>query len=244
MLAGAVGTLDGLKLPVEKSLDSRTENIMYNGWLHSHFVSNVLAFSPTGMYSLPHTKQPLTCRTGEIIHACLNAPGSWHDSQVARSLYDVLAEQLPAPYYLVADTAFPRGSGRCPGKIRAPLLAGANLPGDPEELFAALNFNRQLVSHRQSAEWGMRALEGGFGRLRVPLPIGDTQFRQDLLEICIRLHNVRVRCVGINETLNVYQPMWAPVDDAWLWAQFERVVFGEVRATNRACRFHFGVQMQ
>ena len=44
-----VGTLDGLKLPVEVSSDSQIENAMYNGWLHSHFISNVLAFAPTGL---------------------------------------------------------------------------------------------------------------------------------------------------------------------------------------------------
>jgi len=186
----------------------------------------------------------LICYTGEIIYTCLNAPGSWHDSRVARPLYDVLAEVLPVGYYLVSDTAFPQGSGRCPGKIHAPLQAGSNLPGDPGELSQVLAFNRQLVSLRQSAEWGMRALQGVFGRLRVPLPIEDILFRQDLLEICIRLHNVRVRCVGINQILNVYQPVWAPVEDAWLWAQFEQVTFGEIRATDQVTRFHFGAQAQ
>lgn len=48
-LVGAVGALDGLKLPVEVSSDSRIENAMYNGWLHSHFISNVIAFAPTGL---------------------------------------------------------------------------------------------------------------------------------------------------------------------------------------------------
>ena len=48
-LVGAVGTLDGLKLPVEVSSESHIENAMYNGWLHSHFVSNVIAFAPTGL---------------------------------------------------------------------------------------------------------------------------------------------------------------------------------------------------
>ena len=161
---------------------------------------------------------------------------------MARPLYNVLAEDLPEGYYLVSDTAFPRGTGRCPGKIRAPLQAGSDLPDDPDELAEVLGFNRQLLSLRQSAEWGMRALQGSFGRLRIPLPIEDIRFRQDLLEICTRLHNVRVRCVGINQILNVYQPLWAPVEDAWLWSQFERVTFGEIRASDRVSRFHFGVR--
>ena len=90
----------------------------------------------------------------------------------------------------------------------------------------------------------MWALQGAFGRLRVPLPIEDILFRQDLLEICIQLHNVRVRCVGINQILNVYQPVWAPVEDVWLWAQFEQVTFGEIRAMDQVTQFHFGAQAQ
>lgn len=242
---GAVGTLDGLKLPVQVSSDSRIENAMYNGWLHSHFISNVLAFAPTGMVpQLAYANSTLRSYTGEIIHAALNAPGSWHDSRVARPLYELLSEKLPAEYYLVSDTAFPQGAGRCPGKIRAPLSAGSVLPDDPDELAYVLAFNRELLSFRQSAEWGMRSLQGAFSRLRVPLPIEDLPFRQDLLEICVRLHNIRVRCVGINEIRNVYQPIWAPVEEAWLWAEFERLTFGEIRTRDQVSRFHFGVEVR
>ena len=193
---------------------------------------------------MPRVEFLLILFPGEIIYACLNAPGSWHDSRVARPLYDTLAETLPVGRYFVADTAFPQGTGRCPGKIRTPLNAGSALPDDPEELSQVVTFNRQLISYRQSVEWGMRALEGSFGHLHIPLPIGDVVFRQDLLEVCARLHNVRVCSVGISQILNVYQPMWAPVGDAWLWSQFERATFGEVGTADQVGRFHFGVQAQ
>ncbi|KAG2064095.1 hypothetical protein BDR04DRAFT_1130902 [Suillus decipiens] len=39
------GTLDGLNLPVQTSQDQEIKNATYNGWLHSHFVSSVIAFS-------------------------------------------------------------------------------------------------------------------------------------------------------------------------------------------------------
>ena len=156
----------------------------------------------------------------------------------------MLSEKLPVGYYLVSDTAFPQGASRCPGKIRTPLQAGSNLLDNPDELSHVLTFNCQLLSFWQSVEWGMRSLQGAFGRLHVPLPIEDLQFRQDLLEICIRLHNVRVQCVGINQILNVYQPIWAPVEEAWLWSEFERLTFGEIRARDQVSRFHFGVQTQ
>jgi hypothetical protein len=48
LLQGAFGTLDGLNLPVQTSSDEEVENATYNGWLHAHFVSSVLAFSASG----------------------------------------------------------------------------------------------------------------------------------------------------------------------------------------------------
>ena len=48
LLTGAFGAMDGLNLPLKESTDSDIENATYNGWLHAHFMSNVLVFSPTG----------------------------------------------------------------------------------------------------------------------------------------------------------------------------------------------------
>lgn len=46
---GAFGFIDGLNLPVQVHGDDTIQNSTYNGWLHSHFISNVLVFSPEGM---------------------------------------------------------------------------------------------------------------------------------------------------------------------------------------------------
>lgn len=43
------GTMDGLNLPVLVSKDQEFENATYNGWLHEHFVSSVLAFASHGV---------------------------------------------------------------------------------------------------------------------------------------------------------------------------------------------------
>lgn len=48
ILEGAFGSVDGLNLPVQVSSDDEIENASYNGWLHSHFVSSVLAYAPSG----------------------------------------------------------------------------------------------------------------------------------------------------------------------------------------------------
>jgi hypothetical protein len=49
----------------------------------------------------------------------------------------------------------------------------------------AMAFNHELLSYRQTAEWGMRAIQGSFGRLRLPLDCDDDDSRGDLLEICL-----------------------------------------------------------
>jgi hypothetical protein len=52
LLQGAFGSIDGLSLPVQESDDPEVENATYNGWKCSHFVNNVLVFSPRGMLFL------------------------------------------------------------------------------------------------------------------------------------------------------------------------------------------------
>ncbi|KAI0308625.1 hypothetical protein OF83DRAFT_206224 [Amylostereum chailletii] len=135
------------------------------------------------------------------------------------------------------DTAFPRGTQNIAGRIKAPLKANAVLPEDPQELAALRAFNRQLLSYRQTAEWGMRALQGSFGRLRVPLKIDDDNGRADLIELCARLSNIRALCVGVSEIRNVYEPLWRDEDDE-LWFQFENMMIGEIRRRDRVSRFH------
>ena len=45
---GAFGFIDGLSLPVETSSDPREQEVMYNGWQHSHRIGNIFVFSPDG----------------------------------------------------------------------------------------------------------------------------------------------------------------------------------------------------
>ena len=48
LLSGAFGTMDGLNLAVQVSKDQEIQNTTFNGWLHNHFVSCVLAFASHG----------------------------------------------------------------------------------------------------------------------------------------------------------------------------------------------------
>ncbi|TDL21495.1 hypothetical protein BD410DRAFT_749630 [Rickenella mellea] len=222
LLRGAFGSIDGLNLLVQTSDDIEIENATYNGWLKEHFVSSVIVFSSQGA----------------IISCNINAPGSWHDSRVAQPIYLKLLRSTPDDYFLVADTAFPRGTDRIHGKIKAPMKAGQLLPADAAERDARMRYDRQLLSYRQTAEWGMRAIQGSFGRLRVPLPIEDAAARGDLLEICMRLHNVRTRLVGINQIRSVYEPIWRDGDQAEIWDGFEDMLFSEQRSRDRVSAYH------
>ncbi|RDX41858.1 hypothetical protein OH76DRAFT_1458999 [Lentinus brumalis] len=224
LLTGAFGAVDGLRVPVQVSSDEEIENATYSGWHHDHFINNVLTFSPEGV----------------LIHAVLNAPGSWHDAKVAHDLYDLLLDGATPPgFYLVADTAFPRSTPAIRARIRTAVKSSDKLPTDPAERRKVAAVSRQLLSYRQSAEWGMRQLQGAFGRMRVPLPIDKADMRYSLLLLIMRMHQIRVRKVGISEIRNVYVPIWQEGDEMLeLWSEWERMVFREVRRRDRVSKFH------
>jgi hypothetical protein len=173
-----------------------------------------------------------------VIAAKINAPGSWHDSRIAQPIYEKLRTRTPDGFYLVADTAFPRGAKQIEGKIRAPIKTGQRMRGTMEEIEEHLAFDRQLLSYRQTAEWGMRGLQGSFGRLRIPLEIGRHKERGDLIEICIRLHNLRACTVGINQIRTVYMPIWKQNGQEQVWMDFENMLFADQRRSDRVARFH------
>lgn len=238
LLRGAFATIDGLNLPCQTSDDIEIENATFNGWLHEHFISSVIVFDPKGEHTNCLSAGTHRHLVGAIRACHFNCPGSWHDSRVAKPIYEKLRTETPDGFYLVADTAFPRGTDQIIGRIRAPIKAGEVLPYSGEELEAVLAYDRALLSYRQSAEWGMRALQGAFGRLRVPLVIAHSSLRADILETCFRLHQVRTRVVGINQILNVYVRIWREGNQAEVWDGFEDMLFSEQIQRDRVSSFH------
>lgn len=129
--------------------------------------------------------------------------------------------------------------------LRAPLKSGDTVPSrvnNPTLHHKVMAFNRQLLSFRQTAEWGMRQLQGSFGRLRLPLDINQTGHRLRLLEMVMRLNNLRARCVGISEIRNVYMPIWQHDDGDTLWNDLGRMLLSDIRRTDRVSRFHLVTQ--
>jgi DDE superfamily endonuclease len=196
-------------------------------------------FLPKVGLAFTYMTSSMIMHPGTIISAQINAPGSWHDSRVARPIYSQLLHHTPAGFYLVADSAFPRGTQNIAGRIRTPIKAGQVLHGAHEDIENHLQFDQQLLSYCQTAEWGSCGLQGLFRRLRVPLEVNHTQRRANLLEVCIRAFCLRSRRVGLNQIQSVYVPHWqAEHDTLEVWNHFERMLFSEQRRNDRVARFH------
>lgn len=60
-----------------------------------------------------------------------------------------------------------------------------------------------MPSERQSAEWGVRALNAPFGLLRLPLSASSRKHIY-MLSTCFRLLNLRTREIGLNQIRTVY----------------------------------------
>lgn len=54
---------------------------------------------------------------------------------------------------------------------------------------------------------GDEGVAGGFGRLKVPLPV-DNEERLLLIRLICQLYQVRTRLVGINQIREVFMPAW------------------------------------
>jgi hypothetical protein len=87
----------------------------------------------------------------------------------------------------------------------------------------------------------MRALQGVFGRLCVPLDVNDSKGRKEILECCIRLHNVQTIWVGVNQMRTVYMPEWEVTNDERFWEELGNAVFSDFQRCDHVARFHLVV---
>jgi hypothetical protein len=66
----------------------------------------------------------------------------------------------------------------------------------------------------------MRAIQGPFARLKPALPV-SAERRRLIISTCVRLYNLRVRTVGLNQIASVFVPVWEQSDKA---PDYDRVV--------------------
>jgi hypothetical protein len=179
--------------------------------LITHYCSNILTFAPDGT----------------ITRAILKAPGSWHDSHIAEQLYGTLLNNTPPGFRCLANTAFPCCTDWLNYRILAPKKKGERLPSDPTKFARLKVLNKQVVSARQAAEWGMRALQGSFGRLKLPLPASNHKAQANIIHLAVRLHQLWCQSVGINQTATVYQD----VENKFhlLTRDFHRMLFPKIQ---------------
>ena len=174
-------------LAVQCSDEEEDQNAAYNGYHHDTMCNNVLAFAPDGT----------------IIYACINFPGSWHDSMVCQSLIDVVMRKIGV-FALCVDQGFPR-TGELMDRFVGPLSKKTRrqLAIELRELLLARH--ALYISLRQSSEWGMRALQGSFPRLKSRLTSNKLKRSKVILSI-ILLHNFRTKLVGLNQINTVFNP--------------------------------------
>lgn len=65
---------------------------------------------------------------------------------------------------------------------------------------------RQATSARQASEWGMRAFQGTFPRMKDRFVYEEHGERKLMILTTILLFNFRARVVGISQILNSYMP--------------------------------------
>lgn len=177
-------TMDGLKLMLECAGDGVVQNRFYNGWTCDHYVGAVLVF----------------CPDGTIPMCCYNVPGTVHDSNIAiiGNIYNKLEEIYNSTGgKCTVDSAFARTS--------YPFLIKSCNP-QPDMTLNEIEVAKDATSMRQSSEWGMRAFQASFPRIKDRITIEYRGQRKLMMKLMVHLYNLRTRKVGINQILNVYMP--------------------------------------
>jgi hypothetical protein len=125
------------------------------------------------------------CPDGTIPMACTNVPGK------LECVYEEHGGGL-----CTVDSAF------CKKANVFLLKSSQSLPDDPD----AFTVNEEATSMKQSAEWGMRALQGSFPRIKDRFAYEERGERRLVLKMIVLLYNYRANKVGINQIRNTYMP--------------------------------------
>jgi DDE superfamily endonuclease len=181
-------TMDGLKLKIQSPPDKIVQNRFYNGWQHDTYITGVFVFCPDGTIPI----------------CTFNIPGSMHDSAVAEygNIYKKLSFiNTTTGGHATADSAFSKGNYPF-------LIKSGTMPSEIVEHGEAIAelIHQQAGSMRQSAEWGMRALQSSFPRLKERFIYEENGEQRVIVKLMILLYNLRARKVGINQIKNVYLP--------------------------------------
>ena len=144
--------------------------------------------------------------------------GSMHDSNIAlwSGMYTALEHIYDNyGYRIVGDSAFTQLN--CPAIIKSyQLNRNGNLMATP--------LQREATSLRQSAEWGMRALQSSFPRLKDKIRWEMRGERKWIMKCAVYLYNFWVMTVGQNQIRSVFMP--------WLELEATRYAIGGYGVTD------------
>jgi DDE superfamily endonuclease len=185
-------TCDGLKLHFQKQSGLDEQSMFYNGWVHGHYVTNLFVFAADG----------------RIIATVLNAPGSLHDSTLAQwgGIYNKLEQCfIETGGICCVDSAFAANNN--------PYLIKSSQ--DTTRIEGSEEFRKavEATSLRQASEWGMRAIQSAFPRLKDAIKYEENGERKRILKLVPLLYNYRLEIVGLNQIRNTYVPLWSKDGD-------------------------------
>jgi hypothetical protein len=92
------------------------------------------------------------------------------------------------------------------------IRSGEDLTSCQNETEVAIK--RQATSLRQASEWGMRAIQSAFPRLKDTINYEVNGERRILLKLVPLLYNIRLELVGLNQIRNVYALHWSKDADS------------------------------
>jgi hypothetical protein len=187
---GVFCVADGLKLNFESCKDMEEQGMYYNGWTHGHYITNLFVFGVDG----------------RIIRCVINVPGSVHDSTLCEwgKVYDQMEEIYQSTGgKCCVDSAF--ASEGADYLIRS--AQDITNCETPEDIVVCT----EATSLRQAAEWGMRAIQGAFPRLKdaIKYEVDGGSERRMMLKLVVLLYNFRLEHVGLNQIRNTYVPEWS-----------------------------------
>jgi hypothetical protein len=187
-IRGRFGFVDGKNYHVQEPSNADLQNAMYNGWLHSTFITGVLCFGVDGT----------------LIWGKHNIVGSWNDGDMSRDLQEKLLDKnyVDEDYGIVSDSAFP-ATKAMKRKIVSPLKEGELEKAAPDIQGVLLELSNSITSLRQACEWGVGSVEKVWRILFLPLPFNQ-ETRQRRLTNIFHLHNYRIRTTGISQIRNVF----------------------------------------
>lgn len=170
--------MDGLKVRIEQAPDEIVQSCFYNGWKSDHYMTGVLGFVPDGTIALAFYNVPGCC--------CDSTAADW--GNMYNKLKDVYQQ---TGLKFVIDSAFSSMDYDFLMKSSQDKLTASDEFTTIEEQIVNIAVKREAMSMRQCVEWGMRAVQSSFRRLKDTMIYEEHGERQIIFDCLFHLFNLR-----------------------------------------------------